>query len=78
MPFLEKSLGTNSKFRERCGSFEHPFSIAGRAGKADGFVQKRPNFHQNQIRESDACGGENLEVLYIMNLVSLVAFENFE
>ena len=40
--------------------------------------KKRPNFHQNQIRESDACGGENLEVLYIMNLVSLVAFENLE
>ena len=44
MPFLEKSLGTNSKFRERCGSFEHPFSIAGRAGKADGFVQKKTKF----------------------------------
>ena len=40
MPFLEKSLGTNWKFRECSGSFEHPFSIAGRAGKADGFVKK--------------------------------------
>ena len=44
MPFLEKSLGTNSKFRERCGSFEHPFSVAGRVGKADGFVQKKTKF----------------------------------
>ena len=41
-------------------------------------LKKRPNFHQNQIRESNACEGENLQVLYIMNLVSLVAFENFE
>ena len=34
--------------------------------------------HQNQIRGSHAREGENLQVLYIMNLVSLVAFENFE
>ena len=40
--------------------------------------KKRPNFHQNQIRESNACEGESLQVLYIVNLVSLVAFENFE
>ena len=48
---------------------------------ADGFDEKkkkRPNFHQNQIRESNACEGESLQVLYIVNLVSLVAFENFE
>ena len=38
-------------------------------------LKKRSNFHQNQIQESDR---ENLQVLYIMNLVSLVAFENFE
>ena len=31
----------------------------------------------NNFRESDAPKGENLEVLHIMNLVSLVAFENF-
>ena len=41
-------------------------------------LKKRSNFHQNQIRESDARNGENLQVLHIMNLVSLVAFENFE
>ena len=41
-------------------------------------LKKRSNFHQNQIRESDARKGENLQVLHIMNLVSLVAFENFE
>ena len=40
--------------------------------------KKGPNFHQNQIRESNACEGESLQVLYIVNLVSLVAFENFE
>ena len=34
--------------------------------------------HQNQIRGSDAREGENLQVLYIMNLVSLVAFEDFK
>ena len=39
-------------------------------------LKKRSNFHQNQIRESDTRDRENL--LYIMNLVSLVAFENFE
>ena len=58
--------------------FEQSFSFAGRADKADGLVEKRPNFHQNQIRESDACERKNLQVLYIMNLTSLVAFENFE
>ena len=41
-------------------------------------LKKRSSFHQNQIRESDAREGENLQVFYIMNLVSLVAFENFE
>ena len=41
-------------------------------------LKKRSNFHQNQIRVSDTCDRENLQVLYIMNLVSLVAFENFE
>ena len=41
-------------------------------------LKKRSHFHQNQIRESDARKGENLQVLHIMNLVSLVAFENFE
>ena len=42
-------------------------------------LKKRSSFHQNQIRESDAREGENLrKVFYIMNLVSLVAFENFE
>ena len=35
-------------------------------------LKKRLNFHQNQIWESNACEGENLQVLYIMNLVSLV------
>ena len=39
-------------------------------------LKKKPNFHQNQIRKSDSCEGENLQVPYIMNLVSLV--ENFE
>ena len=59
--------------------FKQPFSTAGHAGKAnDSAEKKRPNFHQNQIRESDACEGENLQVLYIMNLVSFVAFEKFE
>ena len=38
----------------------------------------RSNFYQNQIWDSDARKGENLQVLHIMNLVSLVAFENFE
>ena len=41
-------------------------------------LKKRSSFHQNQIRESDAREGENLQVLHIMNLVSLVAFENFK
>ena len=41
-------------------------------------LKKRSHFHQNQIRESDARKGENLQELDIMNLVSLVAFENFE
>ena len=41
-------------------------------------LKKRSNFHQNQIRDNDAHKGENLQVLHIMNLVSLVAFENFE
>ena len=41
-------------------------------------LKKRSNVHQNQIWESDARKGENLQVLHIMNLVSLVAFENFE
>ena len=39
-------------------------------------LKKKPNFHQNQIRKSDSCEGENLQVPYIMNLVSLV--ENLE
>ena len=37
-------------------------------GKADDF----------QIQGSDAHEGENLQVFHIMNLVSLVAFENFK
>ena len=41
-------------------------------------LKKRPNFHQNQIWEVNTCKGENLQVLYIMNSVSLVAFENFK
>ena len=41
-------------------------------------LKKRSNFNQNQIQESDTRDRENLQVLYIMNLVSLVAFENFE
>ena len=41
-------------------------------------LKKRSNFHQNQIRESKTREGENLQVFYIMNLLSLVAFENFE
>ena len=41
-------------------------------------LRKRSNFHQNQIQESDARKGENLQVLHIMNLFSLVAFENFD
>ena len=41
-------------------------------------LKKRSDFHQNQIRGSNACKGENLQVLYIMNLNSLVAFENFK
>ena len=53
--------------------FEQPFSTAGCTGKADDFVEKK-----GQIRESDPCNGENPQVLYIMNLDSLVAFENFE
>ena len=57
---------------------EQPFSTAGQTDKADGLVEKRPNFHQNQIRESDACERKNLQVLHIMNLTSLVAFESFE
>ena len=40
--------------------------------------KKRSNFHQNQIWGSDAREGENLQVPCIMNLVSLVAFENFK
>ena len=58
--------------------FEQPFSTAGCTGKADGLVEKRPNFHQNQIWESAICEGDNLQKLYIMNLVSLVAFEKFK
>ena len=58
--------------------FEQTFSTAGRTDKVDGLVEKRPNFHQNQIRESDACERENLQMLYIINLISLVAFEKFE
>ena len=42
--------------------FEQPFSTAGCTGMADGFISKRSNFHQNQIRESDAREGENLQV----------------
>ena len=42
--------------------FKQPFSTARSAGKADGFVEKKPNFHQNQIRESNTCEGENLQV----------------
>ena len=58
---------------------EQPFSTARHAGKADGFIEKKSqNFHQNQIWESGACEGENLPVLYAMNIVSLVAVENFE
>ena len=41
-------------------------------------LKKRPNFRQNQIRESNPSETKNFQVLYIMNLVSLVAFENFE
>ena len=41
-------------------------------------LKKRSDFHENQIRDSDARKGENLQVLHIMNLVSLVASENFE
>ena len=41
-------------------------------------LKKRSNVHQNQIWESDARKEENLQVLHIMNLVRLVAFENFE
>ena len=54
------------------------FLLLDAQAKADDFVVKRSNFHQNQNRESDTCKGENLQVLDIMNLVSLVAFENFE
>ena len=39
-------------------------------------LKKSSNFHENQSGERDAREGENLQVLYIMNLVSLVAFEN--
>ena len=44
-------------------------------------LKKGPNFHQIQVWEHDACEGDNLQVtsaVYIMNLVSLVVFENFE
>ena len=41
-------------------------------------LKKRSHSHQNQIRESDARKGENLQVLHIMNLVSLVVLENFK
>ena len=40
--------------------------------------KKRSDFHENQIWGSNACEGENLQVPYFMNLVSLVAFENFK
>ena len=58
--------------------FEQPFSTAGCTCKADDFVEKKVRFSSNQIRGSDANEGESLQVLYIMNLVSLVAFENFK
>ena len=41
-------------------------------------LKKRPNVDQNQIRDCDTCERENLQVVYIMNLVILVAFEIFE
>ena len=46
-------------------------------GRLMALLRKRSNFHQNQIRESDACKGENLQVLHIINLVSLVVKLSF-
>ena len=54
MPFLEKGLGTNWKFRECCGSFEHPFSIAGRAGEGDGFVKKSGKY-SSKLNPGERC-----------------------
>ena len=45
--------------------------------KNKNFLEVFGFFHQNQIQESDACEGEKLQVLYIMNLVSLLAFGIF-
>ena len=54
-------------------AFEQPFSTAGCTGKADDFVEKKVRFSSNQIWGSDTCKeGENLQVLYIMNLIQLI------
>ena len=53
------------KIQTMLQALEQTFSTAGCTGEADGFVEKRSNFHQNQIWESDARKGEDLQVLYI-------------
>ena len=59
--------------------FEQQFSTPGHAGKADGFVEKKKaKFLSKSNLGEQHCEGENLEVPYLMNLVRLVAFENFE
>ena len=57
-------------------ALKHHFLLLDAQARLMALLKKKPNFHQNQIRKSDSCEGENLQVPYIMNLVSLV--ENFE
>ena len=54
------------------------FVLLDAQGRLMALLEKRPNVHQNQIWDSNAWEGENLQVLHICHEFSLVAFENFE
>ena len=77
MPSLGKSLGTKWKFKQCCRLWitilycwmhRQGWWLCWKKGQI--FIKIKSG--------SDAREGENLQVLYMMNLVSLVIFENFE
>ena len=77
MPSLGKSLGTKWKFKQCCRLWitilycwmhRQGWWLCWKKGQI--FIKIKSG--------SDAYEGENLKVLYMMNLVSLVIFENFE
>ena len=78
MPFLGKNLGTKWKFRQCC-CFEQPFSTARRTGKADGFAEKKGQiFIKIKSGRATLAKEKIYKCFNVMNLVSIVAFENFE